>query len=79
MAGLVIQTATINPVAMGIVMQRVAAQRRNKQIVAGVAGTGSGVLIGAVAASKLGVDRKKAALVGGGIGLVGALIISRWL
>lgn len=53
--------------------------RRTKQVAVGVALAGGGVAVGALVAPKLHVDRKVAALVGGGIGLVGALIASRWL
>lgn len=54
-------------------------RRRAKQVAVGVASVGGGVVVCALLASKLGVDRQKAALVGGGLGLVGALIASRWL
>ena len=49
-----------------------------RQLIAGVLGAGGGATVGLLAGPKLGMGKGLGALVGGGAGLLAALLVVRW-
>ncbi len=49
-----------------------------RQLIAGVLGVGGGATVGLLAGPKLGMGKGLGALVGGGAGLLAALLVVRW-